>query len=62
MNLSESLKPRLIIQTRNSLNLIFELNEEIQFTTNFILKDEIGKKIKFKILSKLKNSNQKNKD
>ena len=44
MNLSESLKSRLIIQTRNPLNLRSELNEEIQYTTNFILKDEIGKK------------------
>jgi hypothetical protein len=61
-NLDESLKSRLISQTPNPLNPRPKLSQESQLPINLILKDETEKKYKFKKFSKIKNSNQKNRN
>jgi hypothetical protein len=44
-NLNESFKVGLISQNHNSWNLRPGFNQEAQFITNLMLKDEIEKKI-----------------
>jgi len=47
-NSSEPPKPELILKTRNPWNHILELDQEVQFPINLILKDKIRKKYQFK--------------
>ena len=53
-NSSEPPKPELILKTRNPWNHILELDQEVQFPINLILKDKIRKNINLKNLSKKK--------
>ena len=46
---SEPFNPKLISKTRNLWNSRPRLNQETQFPTNWMSKDDIGKKHQFKI-------------
>jgi hypothetical protein len=52
VNPSKSSKYKLILQTRNPLNFKPKVNQEVQFPTNFIFKDETRKNYQRKNLSK----------
>lgn len=45
LNLSKSSKPRLVFKIHNMWNSIPRLNQEAQYLTNLMLKDEIEKQL-----------------
>jgi hypothetical protein len=53
-NSSEPPKLELILKTRNPWTHILELDQEVHFLNNLILKDKIRKNINLKNLSKKK--------